>query len=69
MSEKFLSGKVVSDMKKSLDNAKIGYDIEAYMTENQFKTIGRVLGKTEEEIQKLLNELSVLDIIKLNEKL
>lgn len=69
MSEKFLSGKIVSDIKKYLDNSKIVNGVEMYMTENQFKTIGRILEKTEEEIEKSLSELSSLDINELDEKL
>ena len=65
MSEKFSDGKILDHMKQMktfFDNAKISYGGEMYMTEDQFRAISKILGKTEDETEEALKYIPELNL-------
>lgn len=60
MSDKFLSGGIIKQCKEKLDKVSI-MPGEMYMTEDQYRTLGKMVGWTEEEIEEgLKNSGSIL---------
>ena len=57
MDKKFIEGHIVN-AKKSLDEASVKYSPgEMLLSENEYRRIGKLLGKTEEEIEEALKRL------------
>lgn len=56
MSDKFLNGGIVKQCKDAFDKAKI-MPGEMYMTEDQYRSLGKMLGWSNEEIEEGLKNL------------